>query len=162
MGYQVQDLQSFEDTLQRHVAAKLAIAIANTEGGGYGLDEAVSKRENDLLVSRPGGGALPLLRERLHLLHLHFLGCKLSPHLSDELLRSRLEGGNRAVALRHCGAKCVRGRIRGQRSARSRRRRGHPVLSTPAQRRAERYLSVRIPEDRNTYNTVNINQLLST
>ena len=52
---QVQDLQSFEDTLQRHVAAKLAIAIANTEGGGYGLDEAVSKRENDLLVSRPGG-----------------------------------------------------------------------------------------------------------
>ena len=47
-------MQSFEDTLRRHVAAKLAIAIANTEGGGYGLDEAVSRRENDLLGSRPG------------------------------------------------------------------------------------------------------------
>merc|ERR1711991_386907 len=45
---ELKDLKSFEEKLLKHMTDKLAIAIANTEGGGYGLDEAVSKRENSL------------------------------------------------------------------------------------------------------------------
>ena len=46
---EIDDLESFQARLLKHVTGKLAVAIANTEGGGYGLDTAVRNRETTML-----------------------------------------------------------------------------------------------------------------
>ena len=46
---EIVDRKSFTSRLYQHMSNKLSIAIANTEGGGYGLDGAVKNREKTLL-----------------------------------------------------------------------------------------------------------------
>ena len=63
---ELDDVETFEARLLEHVTRKLSIAIANTDGGGYGLDEAVRNRENILLKTGPEGKDA-LKREGAHL-----------------------------------------------------------------------------------------------
>ena len=53
---ELRDVHSFKARLLEHVTRKLTIAVANTEGGGYGLDEAVRNREALFSETSADGG----------------------------------------------------------------------------------------------------------
>ena len=53
---ELDDPETFLITLREHVRKKIMLAIQNTEGSGYGLDEGVRHRDEELIDDGGGGG----------------------------------------------------------------------------------------------------------